>query len=901
MNDVLLVTDSVRNTNYLVREWNDAGKDLVDYEVVSLADLEKQIALYALAEQGKDLKHEVGANAAAFLIQNLLEKGIEDGKVRYFRSGSLDFATCQEIYNKLNVLRRSDMADSFFCSDDQKICDLRWLLETYTSMLRNNDWLDQTGFLELALSDNWAENWHDENPCSIRMELFGEITAKEKDLLQKLGAVEEERLNQFLAQDHDLHFVKAYGAVNEVRYIADEIRENNLCYGDVAVCYTSDVYEGYLKSVFGAAGIPYAFVTGRAGEDEDYIALAITILKWAQNRFRYEDLLPVFTSPVIRNSGGITMYNNELNSGIGMTLERYEQYIRRSQKELLKSKEEGDFSSDDAGASGDRQSENRENFLETLDSLIHIFKAPKSCYGYLSSVTEWLGKHTSLRAKNRKKDLDALRNLLPDALLIPGKGVDEAVPELLELLDGLKVKDAESASSVSIIHLQEAGVSERSHNYYIGLSAKELEYNTADSPVLSDDELVRFTNGTAPLLARDETKRRTDTLSKLIASCKCEVTLSYSEYDLVNLLQQAESSFYHDCLAKSGASVSVIGFDDSSYRISEDGHGIHIDRNILKNDESASGCLADNKTPQDIIRDRLHNFTFSASSLKTYDDCPRHFYYQKILHLPDIQQQEYKPDQWLSGADLGNLFHGVLQEYVQKCFIDEQKSSFDQKLFDEVFNEQVDAALQKTMYVSENAFHTECKEYRDELTAYLKYLHAFFNDPPEGSDWKVEAVEYPVYAPDGKTGIVIDPDYPDVRFGGRIDRIDSWQGADGKRHYRIVDYKTSRRSRLQKEVDEGENGKKPKTAARRQHDVYMALFPDAEKFEYDLVIDDPSNEEPIRKNRNESHIRAIAEQLGNELFSEDTDIEFNRASKAGKAECCRYCTYQSICRLYEGN
>lgn len=81
----------------------------------------------------------------------------------------------------------------------------------------------------------------------------------------------------------------------------------------MAVYYTSDVYESYLKSIFGAAGIPYSFVTGRAGEDEDYIALAVTILRWAQGGFRYEDLLPVFTSPVIRNSGGVPTYNNELN------------------------------------------------------------------------------------------------------------------------------------------------------------------------------------------------------------------------------------------------------------------------------------------------------------------------------------------------------------------------------------------------------------------------------------------------------------------------------------------------------------------------------------------------------------------------------------------------------------
>ena len=50
-------------------------------------------------------------------------------------------------------------------------------------------------------------------------------------------------------------------------------------------------------------------------------------------------------------------------------------------------------------------------------------------------------------------------------------------------------------------------------------------------------------------------------------------------------------------------------------------------------------------------------------------ECPRHFYYKYILQLPDVEERQTRADQWLYGAALGNLVHGVLRQYIQKCKI----------------------------------------------------------------------------------------------------------------------------------------------------------------------------------------------------------------------------------------
>ena len=59
----------------------------------------------------------------------------------------------------------------------------------------------------------------------------------------------------------------------------------------------------------------------------------------------------------------------------------------------------------------------------------------------------------------------------------------------------------------------------------------------------------------------------------------------------------------------------------------------------------------------------LHGFTYSASALDTYLQCPIKFYYRHIMRLQE--KEEASAD--LDSQDIGNFVHDVLNKFFEPC------------------------------------------------------------------------------------------------------------------------------------------------------------------------------------------------------------------------------------------
>lgn len=173
----------------------------------------------------------------------------------------------------------------------------------------------------------------------------------------------------------------------------------------------------------------------------------------------------------------------------------------------------------------------------------------------------------------------------------------------------------------------------------------------------------------------------------------------------------------------------------------------------------------------DKIIDILKNFTFSATSLDVYYQCPLNFYYKYIL----LPQKEETLSEELESKDIGNIVHTILKDYYEDKEISYNERKFN-KIVDAVFNCNF-GTLQKggvliTKYQIKKRLSDLIKNYR-KITSCEKI--------------EIIDLERELY------GEVILNGGQRIKIKGRIDRIEK---RDGEVY--IVDYKTSADSRKYK-------------------------------------------------------------------------------------------------------
>ena len=169
----------------------------------------------------------------------------------------------------------------------------------------------------------------------------------------------------------------------------------------------------------------------------------------------------------------------------------------------------------------------------------------------------------------------------------------------------------------------------------------------------------------------------------------------------------------------------------------------------------------------DFISDNIPK-KHSVSSINTYLDCPKKYFYQYILHLsPEInEEEEIQDDEHY--AEWGTIIHYALEKYVQDVIDNKQHFPFStmEMYFDEKQNELIDNANESTINIKKERLHN----YYNELikTPADNFCRVEMNIPDEEKD--------------GRKYIEIEG----INFGGKIDRIDD--NKDGT--YTIYDYKT---------------------------------------------------------------------------------------------------------------
>ncbi|WP_342304948.1 ATP-dependent DNA helicase [Methanolobus sp. ZRKC5] len=253
--------------------------------------------------------------------------------------------------------------------------------------------------------------------------------------------------------------------------------------------------------------------------------------------------------------------------------------------------------------------------------------------------------------------------------------------------------------------------------------------------------------------------------------------------------------------------------------------------------------LVDNKVPP-LVDSKMR---FSASKIKTYEDCPLKFKFQSVLHIPTPQKSFFQ---------VGTDVHSVLEEMVKL------------RMKGETIELDLAKGMLDSSWESSN-FDSETQE-TQEYNKMQKMLEFWFDFEENNPNETIEVEEW------------FELDLDGAHFGGFIDRLDGTPDGD----YIVIDYKT---------------GKSNLSKNKLKEDVQMVLYCLAVKEKYGKLpvqaghmYAHPELAEVRLVDVSEESVEAVVERIKgivDRILKEDFEV-------VGKPNC-RFCDYVGICGSHQ--
>lgn len=264
------------------------------------------------------------------------------------------------------------------------------------------------------------------------------------------------------------------------------------------------------------------------------------------------------------------------------------------------------------------------------------------------------------------------------------------------------------------------------------------------------------------------------------------------------------------------------------------------------------------KAFQNEIQERIKSIDLSPSRLNDYLDCPRKFFYLKVLGI-DVEEADW------DNANFGSVIHSILERAVK--FAKEKGEYPDIKTVLEKFHTGMDSSR-----FSELAKKEKFIKLGEKL---LMNYYPYFSQIPAN---RVENVEFSFY------GVSVGEDL----ISGKIDRIE--KNSDGT--YSLYDYKTGKPTSEKQITQSG--GKKnyynqlcfykyayEKMTGNKVSQVGIIYVEDHAKSVYKTLTDSDM---------------AYIENLIKDTYSKIKALKFNPI-KEDKQGVCKTCVYKHLCKL----
>ena len=852
-----LTSDRVSIPNSIIRKLNKE-EDIIteNLRTVTIENIAKNIVMGYYAYAGNDYdKEDILTAEEVYLIHDILLSSKEDKIYGFLPKTSISLETSREILRVINILREGKRKEGVTTKIDPLISDLEKKLE-------DRKLLDKIGILNEAV-----KIIEESSEVDIRryLAISGEIKLAITDYFAEKTSYLEKRFLDALCgklginvdivcmtdnNKSELHFVKAYGQYNEVEYCIEEIKNKGINFGEAGIYYTDEIYENFIKAACEKNNIGVTFKKANAGDNE-IIRLLIDLIESIEADFSYEILGRLVNNQtatlkhIIKRDEKAkaealenevlneeTIYDEEDEEQGNLEKENTEEYkysLKRAYDTLLRRENIGwskaryeDFfkrheSIGEFSTLNERENAKIQPFKEFLRDFIDIYDEENTAEKTYLNLLEFAKKY-SYNNKNKNTYLKALRDLAVPFGLLGKECKEDQLSIIKDALLNFKFGMPEEMDKVRAQRLTGRCVAERPYNFIVGLSASYVLQDTANSPVLSDDEIKEVLDIDAAYvpLAGNSNQVFKEELEYLLATCPTgETTLIYSYYDTLTFKELSPSLFYLTKLNEGTESESTYKPHKTGYRFNK----------CLENVEDELVKEIENKGEEyTFVTESL-----SATTLETLVKCPFKYYYQKILNIAE-PDNNYNGETWLNASEKGTFFHRIMELYCKAVFSDKYagETTFSQEEFDKAYNKALKETEIKVPYISECAKNVEAEAIKQVAISYLEELHRFYEEElTSGRKWMVLGCELGFGKDEGSKFRVIYNYDDNVNFDwkGSIDRMDGYMDAEGIIHLKILDYKTGKMSKLK----EGIKGKTKKESKK-------SLLPDKKLLPPDMKL-----------------------------------------------------------------
>ena len=921
-NNKIIITDTVSNVNKLVRDISKkTGKSISQYYPLPISRIANELIgaynaitnpdrTYGMAEQG--------------MLDMIMAMMLKNGEYTFLPTESKGMPISKEILRVINQIRMNKVTPEFMASTDIKIKELKQIISDYETKLLYTECYDYCLLLreavailkKLSLEENTVAKTLYLLPlfkgAVAGTFLTNELSALENEfmgLLKECTGMDIDAITNN-ESDCEISFFRSYGEANEVKKVLDEIIDNNIPFGDVAIMYPSAIYEGHLSSQCGSRGIKYAFTKGIPALNTDIIQFLISMIDFAESDYSYELIEDLIKNSIFRLSGVRKSFRTINDYGIGWKIDRYESFFKSY-----------DALPDDHKHKDDKLIA----YVGFLKKLIGIFKST-TCSGIYAGMLSVAFEYTYDADTYRIQLSDTLKNQVKVYKTFDteiGTNLNDNLNTIRDFLESLRLSDAESSGSISIIPYGRYYTIDRNHLYVLGMSSENVEKTPTESPVLSDEELRTYITGNIDFALLRNAKRRKAFMSTLKSGVS-NVTMSYSSYDSVSLLTNSPSILYLDMLEAKG--IDIKNIQTVSFDVIND--AIQVSAN-----DYTDYYKLDDISPEEYA----HEVPWmSSTSLQALLACPLKYYYKKIRNIPDVEFKNRTAGGWLLPYQKGNLVHHTLDRYVKAAIIDENfvkrnTTSIDMKLVDEIFEDEVEQLKLEQPYPSLDIVDDEANECYQVIIAFITALHEELNNSPENKQVINSEIDFSKHDYAGGEELEIDDAKLDCTYhillNGSVDRMDGYIDEDNNLVLEIYDYKTGSIATKQTEIAEG---------IQVQHYIYAIamlkwadehradlnklfgvtfkeikigrvayVFPFLDSESIDVTITVTENAEITLPKSSDEMLMLVEGRLQHDVPLKNvvgimTDIAKDRIAEAVqlKEDHCKYCNYKNICRAY---
>lgn len=769
----------------------------------------------------------------------------------------------------------------------------------------------------------------------------------------------------------EVDFFKAYGQSNEVKYIFKDIINKEISLDDVQVIYPDESYEKIIESLSQKFDIPIILDNGISAKYTNVYALFRDIFKWTLEGYKVSDLervlnndslalgklvnshLEIKKQPEEEKDNQDDIVNDEIrhysiskrriykrvaDTCIGWGKDRYKAFFENRLEELQLVKNE-EISEEQIKAINNEVKiffdTLFEIFPEELDGAIEFSKV-------INGILNFGNKYLNNRDKKVSIVLSSLRSFkdISDSIAATGKAKD-LFEFILDEIASIRITTDDKLGAIHFIPYGKTQIIDAKNLYVIGLDGGRFPNSKNESPILLDEERKKYTS--IENLAKGKEHEQIYKFVETLATASERVVLGYSNYDTVELRENNQSSVYNQALALFDTKiedVKAFGFvvEDEKDILEERDVYLHYKQMERKQEEqdlkevaaTEETTLQQEEGSKKVITPI--NKHYSATSMTTLLECPRKYYYERILNMKVDEELEYSIERWLPSNVRGTFIHAVLEGYVNNVIIhkynlindkDNFKIDFDEVAFNNIFENCNQRILEICPYVVKDNYERESAYIKEVCKNYIVKLH----EDMEKEKFIPIATELS-FGIKGKSNnefssellditnideVKIDIDDNNIFYlKGSIDRVDKLN--DNK--YRIIDYKTGSKDTFKEKIDCG---------LILQHYLYTIalekiLDKEVSVSQFDFVI----NEENITIEMNENNLRINMKNKIKELFklinteghivneqlegksTNEEEEEFLKQyknlirDKKFNEKNCKYCDFSSICKKKNG-